>query len=289
MFQIENVYEFLRFVQTVKRNGILDSTNVRLRDTHPCGRNHQQGTTDDGGAVRYVEQEEHTVFLPLRQQKKFKLSKRNQQGRNFFTTTTSTIRSHLGHTRRLSPPIQIPSPYTMTTESSEEAILTFLSTSPEAVIEDTYTWSESSGLNHATVVGAIKSLLPEQYVTIENLETSFYSLTDEGDAILANGSQEVLVLKALNEAGRLPISELQSKVGDEVAKIGMGNCMKSKWVKKDGADLVPLKTDDEVTDVVRNQLQALKDAHFRLDAVSEKVRWIVLFLVSMGTRVMVRV
>jgi phenylalanyl-tRNA synthetase alpha chain len=161
----------------------------------------------------------------------------------------------------------------MTTEASEEAILTFLSTSPEAVIEDTFPWSESSSLNHATVVGAIKSLLPDQYVIAENLETSFYSLTKEGEDILANGSQEVLVLKALNEAGRLPMTELQSKVGDDVAKIGMGNCMKSKWAKKDGTDLVPLKKDDEVTDVIRNQLQALKDADFRVDAVSDKVRW----------------
>ena len=58
-------------------------------------------------------------------------------------------------------------------ESSETAILTFLSTSPETVIEDTFPWAESSGLDHKAVVGAIKSLLADQYVAVENLEESF--------------------------------------------------------------------------------------------------------------------
>lgn len=165
----------------------------------------------------------------------------------------------------------------MTTEASEAAILTFLSTAPDAVIEDTFPWSECSGLNHATVVGAIKSLLTDQYVTAENLETSFYALTKEGEDILANGSQEILVLKALNEFRTLSMTDLQAKVGNDVAKIGMGNCMKAKWAKKEGADLVPLKSDDEVEDAVQRQLQALKDADFSVVALSDKVRWTVLF------------
>lgn len=163
----------------------------------------------------------------------------------------------------------------MTTEESETTILKFLSTAPETVIEDTYPWSESNNLDHKKVVGAIKSLLPDQYVVVEDLQTSSYTLTAEGQAILENGSQEILVLKALNEAGKLSIPDLQAKVGKDVAKIGMGNCMKAKWIKKDGADLVPLKKDDEVQDTVRIQLQALKDADFKPDALSDKVSNIV--------------
>jgi phenylalanyl-tRNA synthetase alpha chain len=159
----------------------------------------------------------------------------------------------------------------MTTEESEAAILTFLSASPEAVIEDTYPWSQASNLDHKTVVGAIKSLLADQYVLVENLETSFYSFTAEGQSILDNGSQEVLVLKALNEVGKMSISDLQDKVGKDVAKIGMGNCMKAKWVKKDGLDLIPIKKVDEVEDTVRMQLQCLHDADFKVDALSDKV------------------
>ena len=158
------------------------------------------------------------------------------------------------------------------TEASETAILKFLSSSPEAVIEDTFPWSEESKLDHAAVVGAIKSLLADEYVLADNLSTSFYVLTEEGKSILSNGSQEILVLKALNEAGKLSLPDLQSKVGKDVAKIGMGNCMKKKWIKKDGADLVPLKKDDEVEDEVNALLKKLSDAGFAESAISDKVR-----------------
>jgi phenylalanyl-tRNA synthetase alpha chain len=158
------------------------------------------------------------------------------------------------------------------TEASETAVLTHLSTSPETVIEDTFPWAESSGLDHTAVVGAIKSLLADQYVAVDNLETSFYTLTDEGQSILSNGSQEFLVLKALNEAGQLSMPDLQDAVGKDVAKIGMGNCMKAKWVKKDGVNLVPMKTTDEVDDTVQKILEDLKNAGFGSGALSDKVR-----------------
>ena len=159
--------------------------------------------------------------------------------------------------------------------STEDAILTFLSTSPDAVIPDTHPWAASNNLDHAKVVGAIKSLLVEEYVAVEDLKTSFYSLTKEGESIVANGSQEFLVLKALNEAGKLSMPDLQAKVGKDVAKIGMGNCMKAKWIKKDGGDLVPLKKDDEVEDSVQKILLDLKAAGFKPDAVPDKVRTII--------------
>ena len=160
----------------------------------------------------------------------------------------------------------------MSTEDSEAAILTFLSSSSDAVIEDTHPWAASKNLDHLKVVGAIKSLLVDQYVAAEDLKTSFYSLSKEGESIIADGSQEVLVLKALNEAGKLSMGDLQAKVGKNVAKIGMGNCMKAKWIKKDGGDLVPLKKDEEVEDSVQKLLLELKAAGFKPDAISDKVR-----------------
>jgi phenylalanyl-tRNA synthetase alpha chain len=161
----------------------------------------------------------------------------------------------------------------MSTEQSETAILKFLSASPETVIEDTYPWSETNHLDHKTVVGAIKSLLADAYVVVENLETSFFALTKDGQSILENGSPEFLVLLALNEAeaGRLSISELQDKVGKDVAKVGMGPCKAAGWCKMDGKDLVPLKKADEVHDEVKGQLQSLKDADFKADALSDAV------------------
>ena len=160
----------------------------------------------------------------------------------------------------------------MSAEDSESAILTFLSSSPDATIADTHPWAASKNLDHAKVVGAIKSLMVEQYVAAEDLKTSFYQLTEEGESIVTNGSQEFLVLKAVNEAGTLSMGDLQAKVGKNVAKIGMGNCMKAKWIKKDGGDLVPLKKTDEVEDSVQKILVDLKAADFKLDAISDKVR-----------------
>jgi len=157
------------------------------------------------------------------------------------------------------------------TEASETAILTYLSTSTDAVIEDTFPWSAEQTLDHAAVVGAIKSLLADDYIIASNLSASFYTLTDEGQSILDNGAQEVLVLKALNEAGKLTLPELQDKVGKDVAQFGMGNCMKKKWVKKDGTDLVPLKKDDEVQDELQELLKTLADAGFAESALSDKV------------------
>jgi phenylalanyl-tRNA synthetase alpha chain len=159
------------------------------------------------------------------------------------------------------------------TEASETAILAYLSSSPEAVIEDTFPWAAENQLEHTAVVGAIKSLLADDYVQATNLSASFYVLTDEGQSILDNGAHEILVLKALNEAGKISLPDLQAKVGKDVAQIGMGNCMKKKWAKKDGTDLVPLKKDDEVEDEVQLILKNLADAGYAESAISEQVSY----------------
>jgi phenylalanyl-tRNA synthetase alpha chain len=157
------------------------------------------------------------------------------------------------------------------TEVCEAAILKHLSSSE--AIEDTFPWSEACGLDHLAVVGAVKSLLADDYVAASDLSTSFYTLTEEAEKIVANGSQEMLVLQALTEAGKLSIPELEQKVGKDVAKIGMGNCMKNKWIKKDGADLVPIKKDSEVEDTVQASLQKLIDTSGDTGAVDPKVRF----------------
>lgn len=141
----------------------------------------------------------------------------------------------------------------------EEAILQYLSSSPESTIADTFPWSAENKLDHNTVVGAIKSLAADAYVSATELTSSFYTLSKEADEIIANGSQEIVVLKALIEAGEAGLSmpELQSKVGKAVCKIGMGNCMKNKWAKKAGAQLVAIKTMEDVSDETQAQLNSL--------------------------------
>lgn len=164
------------------------------------------------------------------------------------------------------------------TEACEEAILAHLAKADNATIEDTFPWSEQAKLDHLAVVGALKSLEADAFVVTEPLSSSYFTLTKEGEGILSNGSQEIAVLKALEGAGKLSIPDLQKAVGKDVAKIGMGNCMKNKWIKKDGGDLVPVKKMEEVKDEVQASLKALSDAKFNPDSLDKKVGFACFYL-----------
>lgn len=146
-------------------------------------------------------------------------------------------------------------------EVVEKAILTHLSSGADAKIDDTFVWAAANKLDHNAVVGSVKSLLVDAYVSAEELFTSFYTLSKEAQDVVENGSQEMRVLAALVESGEgLSMPDLQTKVGKNVCKIGMGNCMKNKWAKKDGDKLVALKTLEEVVDETKDKLKALQDA-----------------------------
>lgn len=155
-------------------------------------------------------------------------------------------------------------------EAIEEAILQHLSTAPDAIIEDTFPWADTNHFDHNAVVGSVKSLSVEAYVSATELSTSFYILSEEAQQVLTHGSHEVRVLRALAHAGQdgLTMVDLQSKVGGkDVCKIGMGNCMKNKWAKKDGDRLVALLNVDNVTDETQAQLQKVQQANGVLDGV----------------------
>ena len=155
------------------------------------------------------------------------------------------------------------------TDLCETAILQHLES--HNAIEDTFPWSQTFGLDHKDVVGAVKSLLVEEYVASQDLSESYFTLSKEADSIVQNGAQEIIVLQALNDANKMTMPELQAKVGADVAKIGMGNCMKNQWVQKDGADLVPRKTMQEVTDEVQIELQLLLSKQGDPTALDDKV------------------
>jgi len=158
------------------------------------------------------------------------------------------------------------------TEACENAILKFLSTSEDTSIYDTYYWAEEFKFDHNVVVGAVKSLMVDAYVTSSDISASFYVLSKEGEGIVENGSQEVRVLAALNEAGAegLTVIELTDKVGKEVCKIGMGNCMKNKWAMKQADKIVALKSMDEVSDDTRAELQIMVSGGGKVDSLDEK-------------------
>ena len=51
----------------------------------------------------------------------------------------------------------------------------------------------SHTLDHQSVVGSLKSLLADLYVSEEQRSATFYTLTKEAESIVQNGSPEYLV------------------------------------------------------------------------------------------------
>jgi phenylalanyl-tRNA synthetase alpha chain len=111
----------------------------------------------------------------------------------------------------------------------------------ENEISDTYTFSQKTGIDHQMLVGVVKSLLVDRYVVDEPLSTTYWTLTEEGKEVLLRGSAEVQVYNAVPPEGSegLTLAELNERVGSsEVVKIGLGVCMKNKWLKKAGDKIV---------------------------------------------------
>lgn len=132
----------------------------------------------------------------------------------------------------------------------EALILSTLATSNE--IADTWEFAAHHQLDHQEIVGAIKSLLVDAYVVDQPLSATIWSVSDEGKDVLEKGSPEIQVLRAVSAAGSIAINTLNAQLG-EVAKIGMGVCMKNKWIAKKGDNVEALVSD--VKDDTAAQLQ----------------------------------
>lgn len=145
---------------------------------------------------------------------------------------------------------------TAPTVDIEQTILSTLATQP--IIENSWAFAEANGIDHQSLVGAVKSLLVDHYVVEEPLSTTYWELTTEGRNVMTNGSPEMLVYHTIasSQGASIAVAALNAQLGD-VAKIGLGACMKNKWVKKVGDQLQIASTD--VSDEVAKQL-SLVDA-----------------------------
>ena len=71
-------------------------------------------------------------------------------------------------------------------------------------------------------------------MTAEDISKSFYTLTDEAESFLINGSPEIRVFNAVPEHGDgISRDKLVQLLGADVVKVGQGACMKNKWIKLD--------------------------------------------------------
>jgi hypothetical protein len=136
----------------------------------------------------------------------------------------------------------------------EQIILNYLVS--HSAIDDTISFAQENNVDHQLLVGEIKSLLVDGYILDEPLSKSFWALTDEGADIASNGSPEFQIFSAVSPTDGMSVGDLNAKFGN-VAKIGLGACMKSKWLRKEGEAYY--RAVDNAEDETAILLSALRD------------------------------
>jgi hypothetical protein len=116
-----------------------------------------------------------------------------------------------------------------------EALL-LAGTAGGAVIEDTWPWALARGAEHDACVGCMKSLMVDGYVLSAALTKEFWVLTEEAEGYVQRGSPEAQVFGALPAAeGGADEAALGAALGEALVKVGLGKCLKNKWVARDKA------------------------------------------------------
>eukprot|EP01038_Epipyxis_sp_PR26KG_P008499 gene8499-11490_t len=138
-------------------------------------------------------------------------------------------------------------------EDIEQFILNTLS--KQEIIQNTWDLCTAYNLDHQILIGSIKSLLADRYLLEEAINTTYWALTVEGQDILINGSPEIQVFKFISQVPTgISVNEVNKTLGN-VAKIGVGVCLKNKWVEKKSELLVCALSD--VKDVTQEILQLI--------------------------------
>ncbi|KAJ1675114.1 Phenylalanyl-tRNA synthetase, beta subunit, cytoplasmic, partial [Spiromyces aspiralis] len=118
------------------------------------------------------------------------------------------------------------------------------------------------------VEGVLKSLESRDMITYQRVEKDVWTLTSEGEEIVANGSHEARVFNFIPATKEgVSLIELQKHFG-KIAAIGQGKAFKNKWIKKQGSNLVRLV--DSIEDTVQKDLEQLKKDPTKLDKLALK-------------------
>ena len=87
------------------------------------------------------------------------------------------------------------------TPDLEAQVLAALQSTPKF---DTYAQAKALNVDHQALVGAVKSLWADGYVTMDQKSCSWLNATKEGCDISKNGSPEYKVYAAVSAAGSYP-------------------------------------------------------------------------------------
>ncbi|EER02201.1 phenylalanyl-tRNA synthetase alpha chain, putative [Perkinsus marinus ATCC 50983] len=168
---------------------------------------------------------------------------------------------------------------------SRETLLTVID-QQEGGINNSIALAQSSGWDHAKLVGVIKSLESIHYVTTTPFEEEEWTTTEEGEQYATLGSPEAQVAAYVKEHGPCVQKDIIVSLGS-VAKIGFGAAMKKSWLSMNKATKeVSLsdKAKDSIEDTVAvlltksarihltktTGLQVEKTSNFRTEIVKQE-------------------
>lgn len=124
------------------------------------------------------------------------------------------------------------------------------------VIEDTLLLAKEIGLSHADLDKSLKSLLVDDYLVLAVIEKKLVELSEEGASYVEKGTPEFQYASALEHNKPTEKSEIDAKVGSDIAKIGFSKAMQRKWVVLDPKNKnIVTRVAENLEDSEREQLR----------------------------------
>ena len=122
-------------------------------------------------------------------------------------------------------------------------------------IADSSSLETELNMTHAKVDASLKSLLVDDYIVLEVIERRSIVLTEEGSGYATSGTPEFQYASALEVGAEVLKTDVEAKVGAQIAKIGFAKAMKNKWVKIAGEKKEKvIRIAEELVDADKNQL-----------------------------------
>ena len=103
-------------------------------------------------------------------------------------------------------------------------------------IEDTAVYARELGVAHTDLDKSLKSLLVDDYLVLNVIERKIIELTEEGASYASKGTPEYQYASALVVGSVTEKSDVEGRVGAEIAKIGFAKAMQRKWIQLDGGN-----------------------------------------------------
>ncbi|KAA8494120.1 Phenylalanine--tRNA ligase alpha subunit, cytoplasmic [Porphyridium purpureum] len=162
-------------------------------------------------------------------------------------------------------------------DAAEEATVRYFESRPADARVGSRDLAAELEIEHATFVDSVlKRLTARDVLAAEAVSHQTVSLTGEGEQYRKDGSPEFQYFRAVQRAAEPPsVQVLGEQLSDAIAKVGMQNAMKKKWIVLDKASktlscaaqvvedevanvLATLALDDAATQLPEEQLKELK-------------------------------